>query len=471
MVKTAFEIAAPGDSDDEYWDDEDESESESESGDEDDEEQYGADPLSSNNSNNNGNGNGHRPGTNGGGPRRNKKQKQKQKKQKKKSFRMKRMKVSTEGDYSSANLQRLLYMNMNNPRARGICYTSTVCCLIIGLAAYAIVPHGNTDGVQQQQQQPQAPTCILNDGEEPFSGFLYNIRHANATDLCRPDISPTDCKCHNPFQVELDDEKEGWHEVFANNLRTINETTTLHHQGESNQEYDLVLYGDSIIEQMNGMVFGKSVPALADQLDVTTELLTKEGGGNINALPLGIAGDEIHTLLYRLSNGEMPESLQPKVWWLMIGTNDVMKYDCGVDAVVAGVVTAAEEIVRKDERNRQKGAARVVINSLFPRVTLDADPLWEIIQTINHRLECYAETTHGVEFFNTTDLFVHHQQQQQQHSSSEGGSSSSSSSSFTVDPSLFLEDHIHLSPKGLRLWEEAIVEKTMELISHHKRYY
>lgn len=85
----------------------------------------------------------------------------------------------------------------------------------------------------------------------------------------------------------MDDETGGWHDVHATNLDNLNKTL-----GEG-YDYDLILYGDSIVERMNGMVFGKPLPELKDQLDVTTKLLTKEGGGKINAFPLGIAGDEV----------------------------------------------------------------------------------------------------------------------------------------------------------------------------------
>ena len=150
--------------------------------------------------------------------------------------------------------------------------------------------------------------------------------------------------------------------------------------------------------------------------------------------------------MYRLKNGEMPDELTPGAWWLMIGTNDVVKSECGVDAVVAGIVTVAEEILRRDEINRNTDASHVVINSLFPRLQLDADPLWSTIQEINTRLECYAETTLGIEFFNATDLFV------------QGG---------RVNPNHFLSDGIHLSASGTRLWQQAIVKKTQYLIAHN----
>ena len=154
---------------------------------------------------------------------------------------------------------------------------------------------------------------------------------------------------------------------------------------------------------------------------------------------------QVHTLMYRLSNGEMQKGLKPMAWWLMIGTNDVVKADCDVDAVVAGIVTVANEIYRKDRMNRRDEFAHVIINSLFPRVNLDEDPLWPIIQTINSRLECYAETIEGTEFFNATAIFVKR---------------------GAVDPNLFLEDGIHLSVEGTKLWEEAIVKKALEVISH-----
>jgi lysophospholipase L1-like esterase len=153
--------------------------------------------------------------------------------------------------------------------------------------------------------------------------------------------------------------------------------------------------------------------------------------------------------MYRLKNGEMPDTLKPGLWWLMIGTNDVVKSDCNVDTVVAGIVTVAEQIKRKDFINRrQSDSVPVVINSLFPRVTLDADPLWKNIKEINQRLECYASTTQGIEFFNATTLFV-------------------DETTGKVSTENFLEDGIHLTEKGLRRWEEAIVATTVSFVNHH----
>ena len=75
--------------------------------------------------------------------------------------------------------------------------------------------------------------------------------------------------------------------MFDSNLQALNETI------EKEAHLDLVLYGDSIVERMNGREFGKPLDDLQDQLAITKQLFTHEGGGKINALPLGIAGEEV----------------------------------------------------------------------------------------------------------------------------------------------------------------------------------
>ena len=99
-----------------------------------------------------------------------------------------------------------------------------------------------------------------------------------------------DCDCHNPFLPSYDEDKEGWHDVFDANLQNLNKTL------EQGVQYDLVLYGDSIVERMTGKVFGQESPEMQEQAEVTHELFTKGGGGQINACPLGIAGDEVGSL-------------------------------------------------------------------------------------------------------------------------------------------------------------------------------
>jgi len=263
MVKSTFEIAAPGgdddnDENDEYWDDEDEAGEEG---------QFDG-------TNGRGHSNGLAVATIGSSPSKMKRHKK---------ARMNRMKVATQRDYTAE-------LAMMNPKARGVCCIGIMMCLVVVIAVIAIIPHSGGSGSARGSgsgSESDESTRIVHSSDEPFSQWTHHIRKTDGNELCRSEISFDDCKCINPFTISVDNAPDGWQGVFNGHLENLNKTL------EAGDRYDLVLYGDSIIERMNGMVFGKELSELKDQLDVTTELLTRKGGGKIDALPLGIAGDEV----------------------------------------------------------------------------------------------------------------------------------------------------------------------------------
>jgi hypothetical protein len=61
-------------------------------------------------------------------------------------------------------------------------------------------------------------------------------------------------------------------------------------------------------------------------------------------------------------HGEMAENFEPKVWWLVLGMNDLSRMHCSEEVTVIGILRVVEEILK----NRPN--ARVVINSLLPMV-------------------------------------------------------------------------------------------------------
>jgi hypothetical protein len=75
---------------------------------------------------------------------------------------------------------------------------------------------------------------------------------------------------------------------------------TLNHTLDKGATLDLVMYGDSIVERLNGRLFGQQPDSIQDQAAITSEMLTKAGGGKIDALALGIAGDEVSRLRVQL---------------------------------------------------------------------------------------------------------------------------------------------------------------------------
>jgi lysophospholipase L1-like esterase len=211
--------------------------------------------------------------------------------------------------------------------------------------------------------------------------------------------------------------------------KAINATTT--------NEIDVALFGDSITEHWLGTDLGGPSKQFGKVSSVFKELFTKQGGGQVEGIVLGIAAEQCRNALYRLQDGVLGDdddssSFSPKVFWLLIGTNDLGGKWCSVDAIVAGNIAIVEEL------KRQRPNATVVVNGLLPRLPW----LWKYELLINERLECYANMTEGVEYFDATDIFM------------------------MPDGTLQnLEDNLHPSVEGHRLWGTAIVEKVLEIVS------
>ena len=153
-------------------------------------------------------------------------------------------------------------------------------------------------------------------------------------------------------------------------------------------------------------------------------------------------------LLWRLQNGEIPASLNPSVFWLLVGTNDIGRSWCSAEMVLVGILRNVEEILR------QKPMARVVINGLLPR-TFNRDgyvgkggaikpSVWADIQTINSELKMYATYRGGerVTYFET-DAFLKDPKLPV--------------NQIQIDKEL-MPDYLHPSPAGYRAWGNEIIK-------------
>ena len=148
-------------------------------------------------------------------------------------------------------------------------------------------------------------------------------------------------------------------------------------------------------------------------------------------------------LLWRIQNGELPSNINPSVFWLLIGTNDIGRTWCSPEMVVVGVIRNVEEILSR------RPLARVVINGLLPRsfnkdghVTKGGTmkpSVWEDIKAINTELHMYATYRERVSYFETKVFFKDPKTHQLQ-----------------IDNEL-MPDLLHPSPVGYKLWGEEIV--------------
>lgn len=87
---------------------------------------------------------------------------------------------------------------------------------------------------------------------------------------------------------------------------------------ERNGRLDFVLYGDSIVSFHFGYTISKNNPA--------TPSLWKKHFGSLNAVPMGIPGDQIGQVVWRLQRGGEKPAVDPKVIGLLIGVNDVIRF-------------------------------------------------------------------------------------------------------------------------------------------------
>ena len=208
-----------------------------------------------------------------------------------------------------------------------------------------------------------------------------------------------------------------------------------------------MLLGDSITEHLAGTELGQAEETWEEHSAVFDRLFTKEGGGDIQGLALGIGGDGCAQLLYRLQHGQVVSTLTPKVWWILIGTNDLSD-KCSAEATLMGIVAVVEELLW------QRPNDTIVINSILPRPRNQMGTLrgilWIKSDWINQRLECFAKGFPNVEYFDASDIFLN-----QDHTK--------------AIKNHYADDWIHPSAFGTQKWGQAIVKKVKELIHGHTR--
>lgn len=204
------------------------------------------------------------------------------------------------------------------------------------------------------------------------------------------------CQCRNPT-IPVPRTAEFWQAAFQRNQAFVKRESSLSPEGRSfDSMLDVVLLGDSITEHWIGEAAGRKNDAFAEHFNAFQTVLTRKGGGSIDAMALGIAADRIPNLLFRIQAGQYAQLLKPRMWWVLIGSNDMAMGWCNEDAVLAGNIAIVEEI-----RASQPDAV-IVINSILPRLPKELQPH---IDGLNARLRDYACETQDVYFFNATSIF------------------------------------------------------------------
>ena len=277
------------------------------------------------------------------------------------------------------------------------------------------------------------PSCDMEQFNETFEELKFRVEGSNQTDLCILKLTKQlhivgECHCSNPFiGLTMVNTKnyprsgDRWSRAFDLEKERVEKASQL-------QNIEVAFLGDSITEHWLGTDLGNPTQKLENHSKVFNEMFTRDGGGAIDGIVLGIAGERCKNVLYRLQQGVLGDDLDPKVFWLLVGTNDLGGDACSVEAIVAGNIAIIEEL------QRLRPHASIVVNGLLPRPPF----LWFHAKQINQRLQCYAAMMDGVYFFDATDIFLSPEQKM-----------------------LHLPDQLHPDEEGHRLWGKAIVDKIL----------
>ncbi|KAL7519155.1 hypothetical protein ACHAWX_003948 [Stephanocyclus meneghinianus] len=186
------------------------------------------------------------------------------------------------------------------------------------------------------------------------------------------------CACEDPLEPQHRQEFKSWNAAHKANVAEVSLYRALYGEqpttidvdtGKARPGIDVAFLGESVVEAMDGRWLGKHILGKDGEnqdfrrIDKTFEkFFRKEKGGTVEGVALGIAGDTASNVLWRIQHDEMPYDFNPKVWWILIGMNDLTRMQCSEEIVVLGILRVVEEI------RLRKPDAKIVINSLLPMI-------------------------------------------------------------------------------------------------------
>lgn len=127
---------------------------------------------------------------------------------------------------------------------------------------------------------------------------------------------------------------------------------------------------------------------------------------------------------------------------MWIGTNDVVRDDCGAEQVTAGTLAIVREL------RKRRPDAWVVVQSLLP--SENASPL--VVNAINQATKCLTDSTKKTFYYNSSNIFL-------------------LPSTNTVNASRFVDDGIHPNAEGSRVWARSMLDFVRRLYDEQYRHH
>mmetsp|Transcript_723 Transcript_723/g.999 ORF Transcript_723/g.999 Transcript_723/m.999 type:complete len:440 (+) Transcript_723:121-1440(+) len=219
-------------------------------------------------------------------------------------------------------------------------------------------------------------------------------------------------KCEDPTKPS-DRYSKNWAAAFSRNKQLSRAYLQAHEDDIRN--IDVIFLGDSNTEARVGTfkgVAGNGSGAMDEVMQKSKskfeKYFNKAQGAELDGLALGIAGDASPNLLWRIHKNEM-QNLQPKVWWISIGINDLLSNYCSEEITLMGILRIVEELLHRED------GSTIVINSILPAATRSNmilegkyahNKYWPAIKKVNTNLRKFAKKHDRVKFFDANSILI-----------------------------------------------------------------
>jgi len=213
-------------------------------------------------------------------------------------------------------------------------------------------------------------------------------------------------------------------------------------------DLDIVFFGDGMIEQLSG-TRGLGINIEEGMEAYFDQQFTRKHGGNLNSIALGSSGDTGPNLLWHWENGISQSKLNPKLWLLMVGGNDLFEKKCTDRFVMANVLNVAKRIFE------DRPEAKIVIHGITPRKdyadskSQELGHLWNRAQGVNLAIRKFIKNhSSRISFLNLgQELMANRHMKGRSY----------------LDPSL-IADGINPTPKGMEKWGNLLKKKVTVIL-------
>jgi len=224
------------------------------------------------------------------------------------------------------------------------------------------------------------------------------------------------------------------------------------------KELDIVFFGDGMIEQLSGTrgLGAESVEGMEEYFE-RKFTKKKNGGAKFSAIALGSSGDTGPNLLWHWENGIQQANLRPKLWFIMVGGNDLFIDKCTDRFVMANVLNVAKRIFEDQPE------AKIVIHGITPRKDTPRKDgkdrpdsksnalghMWNRAQGVNLEVRKFIKIhSSRIYFMNVGQTLL-----------ANGGMKGRK----FLDPNL-IRDGINPTPKGMEKWADLVVKKLTPIL-------